>query len=379
MKKKPIILAAIALGALLLLSLFAAPNNAELRRGSTYNRSPDGYGAWFASVQSQGISIQRWRRPLEDIFDPSPVASAPKEPITLLRVSPTFGDYLMVDDEWVKRGNVFVLLGVRSPVTAAPFTSFFNSPEGRVMVETRRRAFQQSLDEPSPKSQPGKTPSNIRLSDSYGPIVWEQQIGKGKIIVASTPHLAANAYQDEPGNFPYLTALVREADHPLWVDEFIHGYKDQEAVEEETGGSWVSYLAKTPLLLLGVQAGVIFLVAVWGQNRRLGRAEAIAPPKTDNSEAYIQALGSVLNKAESSEFVLQTIGRAEQMTVQRSLGLGNIPVEPETLVQAWTQQTGRPAEELNEVLIPVARQRRIGERDLLRWLKSLQNVRRHLP
>lgn len=369
MKKKPIILAAIALGALLLLSLFAAPNNAELRRGSTYNRSPDGYGAWFASVQSQGISIQRWRRPLEDIFDPSPVASAPKEPVTVLRVSPTFNDFLTVDDEWVKRGNVFVLLGERSPVTAAPFTSFFNSPEGRVKVETRRRA----------NGRSSNAQINVLLSDSYGPMVWEQPIGKGKIIFASTPHLAANAYQDEPGNFPYLTALVREAGHPLWVDEFIHGYKDQEVVEQETGGSWVSYLANTPLLLLGVQAGVIFLVAVWGQNRRLGRAEEIAPPKIDNSEAYIQALGSVLNKAESSEFVLQTIGKAEQMTVQRSLGLGTIPVQSETLVQAWTQQTGRPAEDLNELLVPVARQRRIEERDLLRWLKSVQNVRRHLP
>jgi len=40
-------LAAIALGAIILLTLIVAPSNSKLNIGSTYSRTPDGYGAWY--------------------------------------------------------------------------------------------------------------------------------------------------------------------------------------------------------------------------------------------------------------------------------------------------------------------------------------------
>ncbi|QYO63542.1 hypothetical protein [Leptolyngbya sp. 7M] len=138
-----------------------------------------------------------------------------------------------------------------------------------------------------------------------------------------------------------------------------------------------SYLAKTPLALLAIQAAVLLLVLIWGQ-RRLGPAKRLVEPTLDNSEAYVQALSRVLQKANCSDFVVQTIGKAEQFRLQRALGLGSEPVEPQTLVEAWVQQTGQPATELEAVLAPLNQLRRLSNRELLLWLENLQTLQRQL-
>lgn len=86
-----------------------------------------------------------------------------------------------------------------------------------------------------------------------------------------------------------------------------------------------------------------------------------------------------MQKAESSEFVLEVVGKEEQLQLQKALGLGSALLDHQTLVAAWVQQTGRPAAELEQVLQLQSKQRRISERDLLTWLGKWQALRHHLP
>jgi hypothetical protein len=99
----------------------------------------------------------------------------------------------------------------------------------------------------------------------------------------------------------------------------------------------------------------------------------------NNSEAYIQALAAVLQKAESSEFVLEVVGKEEQVQLQKALFLGQEQLDPQSLVNAWMQQTGRPAAELEQVLQMQSQKARIRETELLKWLGKWQQIRRHLP
>lgn len=266
---------------------------------------------------------------------------------------------------WVERGNVLILLGVQTPVTNAPFDRAIASPVGRVQIQTSRRAFDR------------ETKTKPLLHDSFGSVVWQQTMGQGQVIFASTPHLAANAYQDAPGNFEFLGKLITAPNLPIWVDEYSHGYKDSNVIKQESG-NLVGYLAKTPLLLVVVQVAVIMLVLIWGQSRRLGPAIALPTPAIDNSEAYIQAMATVLRKAESSQFVLDTVCKAEQLAIQKALGLGIEPLPLATLLNAWTQQTGQPAATLDAALNPTKRSPRIDEAALLKWLETMQTVRRQL-
>jgi hypothetical protein len=473
------IFGAIAIGAIILITLVAAPASNKLNSGSTYNRAPDGYGAWYAFMSERGTPVQRWRKPFEDLANNKDA----KPPITLLRVysnltSPEVSQSLIEQEltekerNWVESGNTLVILGVHQPVTEAPFSSTHKAGTLSVKIDTQRRE---------------KKIKEGLLGDRFGAIVWEESIGKGRVIFATTPHLAANAYQDFQGNYEFLAQLVsqsavpgqqRTADNraianrptansqnPRWVDEYIHGYKDSELIinreyannrstakrptnNSQSGGSgqqgttgdrstakrptnnsqsggpgqqgttgdrstakrptdnsqnpvWVdeyihghkdsevikreqredifSYLAKTPLFPAFVQGFVLLLVAIWALNRRFGKPLTLSAPVVDNSEAYIQALGGVLQKANSSEFILEVVGKEEQLQLQKALGLGEVLLDHKSLVDAWVLQTGRPATELEQLLQVQSRKRRMSETDLLTWLGNWEQIRRHLP
>ncbi len=388
------LLGAIAITAIMIVTLVFAPASNKLNSGSTYNRAPDGYGAWYAFMSKRGTEIKRWQKPGED-FAKNPDA---KTSSTLLRIysSPIFTEALPeIEQKWLKQGNTLVILGISAPVTAAPFSSLLPHPVGDIKIDTGRRV---SRD---------KKPI---LGDKFGGIVWTKTVGKGTVYFASAPHLAANAYQDFPGNYEFLAALVTQSEdggkeiegteqalavnfiqnpidrsqeisktiNKVWVDEYIHGYKDPEIIERESKDNLFSYLAKTPLFPVLIQGTIILVVAIFAGWNRFGQPVTLSAPIVDNSEAYIQALASVLEKANSTDFAVETIGKSEQLQLQKALSLGQASLESESLIDAWVEQTGRKAAELSELVRSPSRKQRISDRDLLAWLGKWEQIRQHL-
>jgi Domain of unknown function (DUF4350) len=355
-KKRWIGLGAIAISAIILITLLMAPAAGKLNSGSSYNKAPDGYGAWYAFMEKRGTPVKRWQKP----FTQLPVNQAGA---TFVRVLPQVNvSWLDTEQEkWVEKGNNLIILGVRSPITPAPYSSKLQSAAGAVKIETGRR-------------QELSNNRGQRLSDRFGAVVWEQTVGKGRVIYAITPHLAANAYQDEPGNFAFLAQLATSSKSNIWIDEYIHGYKDKNAIATEKNKNWVAYLAKTPIFPLLIQAGIILLVMVIAKNHRLGQPIALETPSVDNSKAYIQALAEVLQKAQSREFVVEIIGKEEQLQLQQTLGLGSNLLDSKTLIDNWVTQTGRPAAELEQLLELQNKKRRISQQDLLTWLNKWKNI-----
>lgn len=348
-------LGAIALAAIVLLSLIAAPNT-NLRSGSTYNRAPNGYGAWYAYMQQQGTTVKRWQKPFSNLEEVN-------KPITLLRVNSEPGSTRLdrAEQKWIEKGNTLVILGVQGKVTAADFTTMQHS-DGSIRIDTRRRY---ALSDKIPRL----------LGDRFGAVVWQEQVGKGQAIFAITPDLAANAYQDYPNNYKYLAQLVTQSGNPVWVDEYIHGYRDAD-VRDTGERDWLSYLVQKPLFAAFLPAVILLLVLIWAQNRRFGQAIALQTPAVDNSTAYIQALAGVLQKAESSEFVVDVVGKAEQMQLQKRLGLGQEPLESE-IVKAWAEQTGRSPDQLEQLLRRQTQKRRMSDKSLLIWLEKWRTIQKY--
>ena len=353
----------IALGALILITLLAAPQSNKISNGSSYSRAPSGYGAWYAFMEKQEIPIKRWQKSLEKLPEINN-NQLTDSPATLLRVNSGFVEFGLFSPEkkWVEKGNKLVVLGVTQPVTQADFTTKQESAFGKVKISTTRRRKELKNAEK-------------RLGDRFGAIVWEEKVGNGKVIYAITPYLGANAYQNEPGNYKFLAELVSEDSKSILVNEYIHGYKDKETIAAENKESWVSYLAKTPLFPAFLQLVIILLILILANLRRFGQPTKLTTPSVNNSEAYIQALASVLEKAETREFVLDTVGKEEQLQLQKALGLGQIPVAKETLINAWVEQTGRKATELEQVLQMQSKKRRLSEHELLNWLEKWQQIR----
>ena len=387
------LLGAIVITAIIIITLVFAPANNKLNSGSTYNRAPDGYGAWYAFMSKRGTKVERWQKPVED-FAKNPDA---KTSSTLLRVYSSSIPEAVSNPEknWVKQGNTLVILGVDGPVTAAPFSSLLPASAGKIKIDTGRRV---SSD---------KKPS---LGDEFGGIVWKKTVGNGTVYFASAPHLAANAYQDFPGNYEFLAWLVTQSEgggkeiegteqalavnfiqnpiyqsqktskiiNKVWVDEYIHGYKDPEIIKREFKDNLFTYLAKTPLFPVLIQGTIILVVAIFAGWNRFGQPVTLSAPQVDNSEAYIQALASVLEKANSTDFAVELIGKAEQLQLQKALLLRQASLESESLIDAWVEQTGRKATELADLVRSPSRKQRISDRDLLAWLGKWQQIRQHL-
>lgn len=399
--------------AIIILTLFSAPSANKIRQGSTYSRSPDGYGAWYAYMQQQGINIQRWQKPFaqlkqnkvnqakqkslkienlksEDLNSES--LTLKENPTTLLQVYgalvPSKPSYL--EKKWVEAGNTLIVLGVNQPPTSANFSTLHKSSQGEIKIETTRR-YQSEGRKPTSKKPKEKV--QISLGDRFGAIVWEEKFGKGKIIYSTTPYLAANAYQDYQSNYQYLAELVNQQGHQLFVDEYIHGYRDnkQNETKKNSGAAQIwEYLANTPVFPISIQAGVLLLVLVFAQNRRLGKAIFLDKSVVDNSEAYIQALAGVLQKAESANFVVEMVGKQELIQLQKKLGLvtirsdGNSQIDREELLTAWRNHTGTSDTHLSKILQIYSRysqdsqKRSIKDKELIDWLNNWEQVKQVL-
>lgn len=359
------IFGSIAVLVVIILSLFLAPFN-KISSGSTYGRSPDGYGAWYAFMQERKTPVKRWRKPFF-------VLQSEKSPAILLRVQGFDEPSLLPPEEsWVKAGNTIVFLGSRGKATGAEFATMQKSPQGDVQIETTRR-------------QDVKSGETVALGDDFGAVVWREKIGQGEVIFSTTPYLAANAYQDYPNNFKYLAELVSKKNHQIYVDEYIHGYVDRENHDgaglpsEGEEGNPFAYLMQTPLLPALIQSGVLLLVLVWAKNRRFGKALVLETKTTDNSEAYIQALASVLQKADATDFVVEMIAKDSQLQLQKSLGLGQILLDKDELASAWVEITEKNQNQLDEVLKQKSSKNSISEKELMDWLakwNKLQEVKR---
>ncbi len=360
-KRQVIILGSVLAVVLLFFSLVSG--GGQVTSGSTYVRTPDGYGAWFQYMEQRGHRIDRWRKSSDQLFAQGGNGG------TLLRVQSSLVRSSLLDEgrrdgalkRWVERGNRLVVLGVQENVSGAPFQSQVSHSSGAVTIATRRRS-------------QVKSPL---LEDRFGAVVWSERWGKGSVVMATTPYLAANAYQDALGNFKFLEQVIApgQPEGKIWVDEYLHGYRDvSERGKGRSRDSVLGYLAQTPWAPLAVQGLVFLALMIWVGNRRFGRALTVLVPEVSNSEAYIQALSGALQKSENSAYILDVVGKAELLSLQQRLGLNNRVLDPPGLVAAWVARTGQAEEAIERVLRVRDRKLPLSRRALEGWLGEVRSL-----
>lgn len=357
----------IAIAIVIVLTLVAAPNSGGRRNssGSTYGKDADGYGAWYEYMSQREIPIQRWRKPFSQLVKDDRSGTTYVQILSKADFIASAIDLSPTKSNWVARGNTLVIIGKYQPATAAPFESSIpyrqqTLSNNQIKIATTRRY----------QSQQKNRTKNI-LEDSYGAVVWQERIGKGEVIYCTTPYLAANAYQNYPDNYQFLAELV-DRRQTILVDEYIHGYKDRETIAQEQQTDILSYLAKTPWYLLFIQTVLIAIIAAITAFRRFGLPQEPKTTIADNSTAYINALAGVLEKAKSTDFVVEAIAKDEQLKLQKSLGLGKSLVDRESLI-ATCQQQGIDLD-LNQILEPGKGNEKISDAQLITWLQKWQKI-----
>ncbi len=356
--KKKWTLLFIVITATIIFTLLAAPTNNRFLAGSTFGKNPNGYGAWYQYMLNQGVAIERWQKPFAEL-------KSLDNKISYLRVLQPqirlFHRLSKVESQWIKQGNTMIILGVDSQATSASFTTTQSYNNLDIKIATTRRHKKPDI--------------NSILQDDYGSIVWQENMGQGKIIYAVTPYIAANAYQNNPDNFQFLAELV-QANPRVLVDEYIHGYKDQEVIEQEREkgkkASLINYFSKTVWLPISSQIIIITLIAIASNLRRFGQPTLIPKTQIDNSQAYIEALAGVLEKAECSKFAIQTIIKDEKRRLKQFLGLGKTNISDEILLNEWQKITGKDPTPLKKLLQYSQNKSHLNYSQFLKWLQQWQ-------
>lgn len=359
-QRKSWIWGGIALTVIILLTIFAAPSSNKIMAGSTYSKEPNGYGAWYQYMLKRDFAIERWQKPFKEIIENTEKDFADK-PITYLQIhSSTISLNSLPSsyNQWIKKGNQLIVLGVEGKATEASFVSTPSYKDLQIQIKTTRR--KQDVNE-------------AIIKDEQGAIVWQRKIGAGEIIYAVSPYIAANAYQEVADNYQFLATLIN-SNHKLFIDEYIHGYKDVETKKVENKETLADYLAKTIWLPIGMQGLIIAIISLLFLWQRFGQIEKIKILKTDNSQAYIEALARVLEKAESTNFVAQTIGKDEQIKLQQKLGLGKRMLATDIVINEWKKQTNQPSHKLQSLLKMMKQTEHIKESDLVKWMQMWQQI-----
>jgi hypothetical protein len=360
--------------------------------GSTYSHAPGGYHKWYVYMQKQPQSqgkIQRWRRDYSELLEQEApnqdlIESQQRQlqyvalddialdaPQTMVRISNAgildINTTITADlREWAQKGNTIIQMGWYGRATDAPFQSKLSSSVGPVLVETTRRRERELSG------------AGALLKDDTGAVAWIESEGKGKIIHVTYPLLAANAHAEETNNFAFLGRLASQAGGQIWVDEWMHGFRDrksQNAARRERDIPDVqAYIFRTtPALALLIQGIVITSLLIWGKNWRFGPLQVIRSREIANSERYVQALAGVLNQARHTDFVLAQLGLRlrQQLASQLGLAADRAPTarlpDDATLAQAWTAQTGQSAQEVLKLLQQADSGRRLSDAELVTW------------
>ena len=359
----------IAIAVLVILSLVAAPNGEKNNNGSSYGHGPEGYGAWYEYMAQRELPIKRCQspKPFTECLPDNSQKYTYLKILTGVELNQRSTRLSKTERAWVNEGNTLIILGRDQPATNAPFKSqlaYRDQPLSSRLIEietTRRR-------------QPQIKETSL-LSDHFGVVVWSENIGKGKVIYSITPYLAANAYQDSPDNYFFLAQLAEQNQtQGIYFDEYTHDYKDKKTATKESKNNVLDYLAQTPWYLIFIQLVVILSVAAITAFRRFGKPKVSKTIIADNSTAYIDALAGVLEKANSTDFVVNTISIDEQQKLQKSLGLGKSLVDRDTLIAACKNQKPEIVTELNQLLKISGSPDKISDAQLITWIQRWQKI-----
>lgn len=343
----------------------------QYAKGSSYEQSRSGYAQWYQFMETQKHPVKRWRRAYGQLTGTGQTLIQVAADVERLQ-EPLLNSSDILD--WVKQGNTLIQLSWDGGITGAPFSSELPTPKGGLRIETIRRyaAKNNNFDE-------------VLLKDAFGGVIGLDTLQKGEVIKIAYPLMGSGFYAERGANFQILADLATQRKGTIWVDEWIHGYRDLEAApvlgDAATPQDLWDYLAQRPIAVMAGQGVLMLALLFWGQNQRFGALLRIAPPPRNSSEQYIQALADTLNTHGHTEYVLALLGQALRDRLKSRLSLVGADLAGDgdrAIATEWAVVTGRPGSELLKLLEQSRSETRLKDSELLVWVQQADTILRGL-
>ena len=282
---------AVLLAAVLVLTIHVSSNNLEFSR---YNSGWNGTSTFFSDLDRHHVIMVTDTSELASyrnntvllIIAPSRTPSAAE--ISGYRSFLDQGNTLFLADDFGSGGEILRKLGSRITILEGNLSSIdrqYTDPQSIIVYRTTNESFVRDsvtlvLNRPAALSggSPLLMTSLLSWIDENGdkrlngdeilgqyPVMTEEEIGKGKIVVLSDPSIFINSMQesDQPGdNHRFIKGIV-DTDGVVLVDQMNSRTCDAEGISE------ILHLIRTTISIKLLFLALLVLAAIWAWRRKM--------------------------------------------------------------------------------------------------------------
>jgi hypothetical protein len=320
-----------------------APAQQSVGYPSSYSNEWVGAKAAFLLLREQGVPVERWEKPPEDLPSESdgavlvfaePFESASTNERAAIR-------------RFVSGGGRVLAIG-SDAADMAPDLDSASAEE----FDAQARTFSALMPSPITRGAPEITmvaPDTFTSSKHpwlalYGKdnevAVVSYPVGKGEVIWWASSSPLSNGSIRDKDNLAFFLNCVRPGQNArVYWDEYFHGAR----------ASLVSYFANGPLPWVGLQIGLAFLAVLFTFSRRVGPARMPATESRLSPLEFVETLGDLYQSAHASPAAVGVAYRRFRLALSRKLAMPAKAKLPE-LCRAVSNRFGWPEEPLLDTL-----------------------------
>lgn len=332
--------------------------------------SPSGIKALYTYLENEGASIQRWS------FSPDrlPAAESDRLLIMIEPFSIPEQEEMEAYENFMKAGNTILLLK--------------DNPKG--MFDTKTVLIGEGLDNPLIRDQKGNTyqtdllsgvrletsdEDTVLLDDREGTIAYSSPIGKGQLIVSTSPGWVMNGNILDSDHLQLVLTLLESGGaerKTILVDEYLHG-GESEASLTSLYPQW--------LLLFILQLLILTVLWLWMRGKRFGGTLTPREETVRFSDERIKALSAWYLKGRQYKESLVIQADYVRVLFQERWG---IPTSKEwselnePLERRFTTVSKKEIDSVLSGIRAVLEKEHISKQEFVQWSKKIELFRKEV-
>lgn len=223
----------------------------------------------------------------------------------------------------------------------------------------------------------GFEPQAVVLDAANRPYVIQGNYGKGKILVGTFSDLADNSqlHRLKQDNFQFFTNLLVQEGHPVYINEYIHGYGDEPDIFQ--------YYGKTPLGKVFIQLLILLGLLLWAS---FSRWKPVFKPLSQETPVdpmgFIRSLSTLYGRAQATSLVVEPLlANIESILRSRYRMELSETNRVDHLLQSLSGDYSNNQSRLRWVqkaATVVSEQKRLSPRETLELVRQLSRIQREL-
>ena len=284
----------------------ATDENEDFGNRSSYRTTPYGTQAYYSLLEEGHYPVTRFEKPFTELQDHQPGT------LVMIAIPPTHNpgdEEFAALNKWVEAGGLLIIIDRVIDIRIGDANIQTERADAKSQVHplqpTRltRNVQRLALSDQSQRVKVDSRAVTYHIGDDQAALLADAEVGKGRVVVLSDPHVVANNGIGEADNVMLAMNLINERPAgKIAFDEFHHGYG-----ASTTGGGLMSYFRGTPVPWMMAQAGLIAALVVYSFGRRFGRPLPLRRERRTTNLEFVSSMANITRLAEATDLAMENI------------------------------------------------------------------------